>query len=122
MEQRSNSNKNNGALVEWLRQTKLDREVPGAIPDRVVNFLCIFDGFSRIPHKKLGAEAYNYDMINAPVTYLTLNRFQSLMVGCENLFYCSAKSLQLNWTEITNIIFFHSGKIPLSCQCLFTIF
>ena len=35
------------------------------------------------PHKELGAEAYYDVMINSPMTCFTLNRLQSLMVGCE---------------------------------------
>ena len=35
------------------------------------------------PIKQLGAEAYYYVMINAPMTFLTLNRLQSLMVERE---------------------------------------
>ena len=46
-----------------------------------LNLFCIFDGL-RLRHKKLGAEAHYYVMINAAMTCLTVKEtVKSLMIG-----------------------------------------
>ena len=68
------------ALVERLRQPTHDREVLGLIPVRVKkNSVCTMDVLVGYPHKQLGAEAYYYVMINAPMICLTLNRLQPMI-------------------------------------------
>ena len=68
-----NSNKKVSALVEWIRQWAHNGKVICLIPPRMELCVLMLDGCN---WKYLGAEAYYYVTIYAPMTRLILNRLQ----------------------------------------------
>ena len=57
-----------------------------------------------ITQKVARAEAYYCVMINTPVACLTLNKLQSLMVGCETSIHSTTKKLRNVTSTKLNIL------------------